>query len=285
MDYNKYYYGRFDLGLDRARYDLLIKNKNINRPWSGYLFTDQDGWNWHILNTLEPTTNYYDDFYIRTNCNRITNNLEDSKILFNNSIDNSYAKKYIVEYIENIFHFKEKILANLNNKPIPKQVTQPIYWVSQFSLRDSSPVYWLANNNRLILNGYSKPVPVIINKNSQLEIILNPKENKVNGEEIYYLGKETLYGRIPNNTICVYNDCGADYCTLDEKELICKSYFNNSIDVFDNYKGALENLKERIFTEFDRIEDHYTKLLDKIESLKYQGISKPSKLLNLIEKI
>ncbi len=66
MDYNKYYYGRFDLGLDRIRYDLLIRNKDVNRPWSGYLVTDQDGWNWHILNTLDPTTNYFDNFYIRS---------------------------------------------------------------------------------------------------------------------------------------------------------------------------------------------------------------------------
>lgn len=288
MEYNKYYYNCFDLVLDRARYNLLTNKRNcIRKPWEGFLNTTQDQWSWHILDTLSTTPSTWDNnFYIRCNCNRVTTNLEDSKILYNSSVDNSYAVKFITNYIKRIYSLRGRILANLVNKPKPKQVTQPIYWVSQFSLRDSSSEYWLSNNDRLILNGYSKPVPVVLeDKTNQLQTVLDPKENKINGEEIYYLAKEDTYGRVPTNS-SIYKCKGGydtEYLIIDDKNNICKSYLDNSVDVFDNYEGALENLKERIFTEFDRVENHYIELLNEIESFKYQGTSKPSKLLSLIE--
>ena len=123
------------------------------------------------------------------------------------------------------------------------------------------------------------------NKSNQLQTALDPKENTINGEEIYYIGKEDTYGRVPTNN-SIYKCKGGydtEYLIIDDKNNICKSYLDNNVDVFDNYEGALENLKERIFTEFDRVENHYTELLNEIESFKYQGISKPSKFLNLIE--
>jgi hypothetical protein len=282
MDYNKYYYSNFSGITDKNMYNLNIKSSDYKKSCGKYLNTAYELYNWFFTNTLNEKVSCLDPGSIRGN-HGITKSIEDSKFYYNNSIEDSYAMSSILGIIKNAYEIKEKIFARMFTKPVPRKENKKIYWVSQFSLRGDTINHWLLNNNRIISTGYSKPVPVILNKNNQLEIALDKQETK-NGTDIFYPGKEITSDYTPSGTIYRPTpDWTYEYLKIDSEDTICKSYFDNNVDVFDNYEDAFENLREKILTEFERLENHYAELLEELDSLKYQGTQKPSKLLKLIE--
>jgi len=293
MDYKKYYYSEVLLDFPPSGGICKVRTKRNMRPtecsikWGYsdfYYINEESNEDWNISNLYSELDNLCD-------------NLEKSKRNYNILIEDSSPYKGTIICLETLNSLKKEIYNSFDTATVvDNKTTEKIYWLSEFSLIDENTAnitnyrhnYYNITNIHLILEGYSKPIP-IIKKSQKDHITIVAKKGKPNND-IYYRGRDSI------NLINAYNSDFNPYEIRTAFQVYEREYVKNiSIEgtkteeliklgyLFETYEDALKDLKMKIDLEFDRLEKHFIDQLDLLKSMEYQGILKPSKLLNLIK--
>lgn len=290
MDYKKYYYSEVLLDFPPSGGICKVRTKRNMRPtectikwgYSDFYYIDEEN------NENYSISNIYSEL------DNLCDNLEKSKRNYNVLIEDSNPYKGTIICLETLNRLKKEIYNSFDTATVVenKKSTEKIYWLSEFSLIDENTAnvvnyrssYYSLNNIHLIAGGYSKPIPVISQKD---HITIVAKKGKPNND-IYYSGRDSI------NLIKTYNSDFSPYETrtsfYDRENLKDISVEKTKIEgliklgyIFETYEDALKDLKMKIDLEFDRLEKYFIDQLDSLKSMEYQGILKPFKLLNLIK--